>query len=111
MSAFQDTSLFAQTGCSTAANDHLRSLRSASKTIRKSSSLAALYGAARHPAKTVQGARDALEGWYDGLTKEEREQKSLRDAKKQVLYLQQRNVSETGPQDINCQMTSRRQQP
>ena len=52
-----------------------------------------LYDAARHPTKTVQGARDVLEGWYDGLTKEERQQRGLRDARKQVLYLRQRNVS------------------
>ena len=92
MSALQDTTLLASTRFPSTQKGQVTSFRNAPRTLRKASSLAALYNAARHPTKALGGVRDTVEGWYDGLTKAEREHKALQDAKKRVLYLQQRNV-------------------
>lgn len=92
MSALQDSTILVPTRFSTTKKGQLRSLRSAPRTLRKATSLAALYDVARHPVKTLEGVRNAVEEWYDGLGKEEREQKMLQDARKRALYLQQRSV-------------------
>ena len=95
MSALQDSTFLASTKCAVASSGQLRNLRNAPKALKKATSLAALYDAARHPTRALGGFRDTVEGWYDGLTAEERERRALQDVKKQVLYLQQRNVSRT----------------
>ena len=57
--------------------------------LRKQSSIAALIDVARDP---VGSLGEVAQGWYDGLTKEERDAKAAREARKRVLYLQQRDV-------------------
>ena len=58
--------------------------------LPKKTSVAALIDLARDP---VGSLGEAAQGWYDGLTKAEREENAIKDARKRVLYLQQRNVS------------------
>ena len=58
--------------------------------LAKKTSLAALIDFARDPVGHIG---EVAQGWYTGLSKEEREEKAVKDARKRVLYLQQRNVS------------------
>ena len=47
-----------------------------------------LLGFALHPAAVFE----AVEGWRDGFTKDERNEKKILEARKRVLYLKQHDV-------------------
>jgi cell division inhibitor SulA len=57
--------------------------------LQSRSSIAALVGLVRNPAGAVG---DVVDGWLDGLTKAEREQRQCVEDKKHVQYLKMRNV-------------------
>ena len=59
------------------------------RSLRSKGSVAALLQLARDPVGSVG---DIVEGWRDGLTKEERASRQARADKKQLLYLKMRNV-------------------
>ena len=92
MSSLLDSTLLAPITFPAAQKNQLRSLKNAPRILRKATSVAALYNIARHPSQTLEGLRGVVEDWYDGSTKEEREEKALLGARKRVLYLQQRSV-------------------
>ena len=60
--------------------------------LNKKPSIAAFIDLARDPVGSIG---EFAQGWYDGLTKEEREEKAIKDARKRVLYIQQREVSDS----------------
>ena len=57
--------------------------------IRPRGSIASLTRLIRNPIESVG---EAVEGWYDGSTKEERAQKQFIEERKQILYLKLREV-------------------
>ena len=79
--------------------------------LRSARSVAALVDFARHP---VEFLGDAVSGWYDGMTKEEREQKEAVENRKRVLYITLRDVSLTVVHSIpidNCTDSNSARQP
>ena len=59
------------------------------KSLQPSSSLASLIDFVRNPTQTVG---EAVENWYDGTTKEDRDRRQATDDRKQLLYLKMRTV-------------------
>ena len=58
--------------------------------LRSKGSIASLARLVRNP---IEAVGETVEGWYDGLTKEERAQKQAIEQKRQILYLKLRDVS------------------
>ena len=59
------------------------------KSLPSSSSIASLIDFVRNPTQTVG---EAVENWYDGTTKEERDKRQALEDRKQLLYLKMRVV-------------------
>ena len=92
MSALLESSLFyakTHSGQPTRTNE-LRKDQTRSNSLCKKGSIAALIEFTRNPVETLGSA---VGDWYDGSTKEKKEGRTLANARKQVLYLNQRNAS------------------
>jgi len=63
-----------------------------SQAHQPSSPLATLVNLVRNPVETVG---EAVEGWYDGLTPEDRARRQAVEDRKHILYLKLRCVSRT----------------
>lgn len=59
------------------------------REIGSKASIARLVQFARHP---VENVTEALEDWYDGTTKAERDRRQSLEDRKQLLYLKLREV-------------------
>ena len=90
MQALQDITILASLKGN---QDQLKRLRNGAKTLRKATSVAALYHAANHPMKTIGHIQNAVEEWTDGLTREQRQENVNSNAQKTLRSMQQRHVS------------------
>lgn len=62
------------------------------RKLQSSSSIASLIDFVRNPTQTVG---EVVENWYDGSTKEERDQRQAVEDRKQLLYVKMRMVGST----------------
>jgi hypothetical protein len=92
MYSIQDATLLASKSPSPQKHQ-LKNLLNVPRTIKKSISIATIRDAAYHPLRTIGEFRDVVEGWSDGLTKDQRDERVQLEAQKALRYMQQRNVS------------------
>lgn len=96
MSLLQSAPRLVGFGHSTTSSDHAKpgsadgkGVQTDPKQLRSTSSIANLIDFVRNPSQNVNAA---LESWYDGMTKEERDRRQSLADRKQLLYVKMRMV-------------------
>ena len=97
MSFLQNTALLQSLSLNHGSNELDENAQKQQAALRSKSAIANLIQFVRNP---VENIGEALEYWYDGYTTDERVQKQEQDDRKQILYLNLRNVCMSSPTSI-----------